>query len=308
MAFDQTGGSSTQSGVIDGIGPLSKTGAGTLVFTNSNTYTGPTTVDAGTLRVDGSITSATTVKTGATLAGSGTTGAVTVESGGTLAPGASPGILHTGNLSLLSGSSLNIEIQGATPGIGGYDQVVVTGSVTLAGDLSTSLLSGFHPVTGSTLTIIDNDGVDAVVGTFANIGTTFTQGGSTYAINYAGGDGNDVVLTALNDAPALANADAAAAYTENAAPVALDTAPLIAVSDPDGTTLVGATVHIAGGTFAGDGDVLSANTAGTSITAVYDDTTETLTIRSPATSRCCSRSPSSRPATTLPISGRIRRV
>ena len=103
-----------------------------------------------------------------------------------------------------------------------------------------------------------------------------TQGGSTYAINYADGDGNDVVLTALNDAPALANADAAAAYTENAAPVALDTAPLIAVSDPDGTTLVGATVHIAGGTFVGDGDVLSANMAGTSITAVYDDTTETL--------------------------------
>ena len=35
---------------------------------------------------------------------------------------------------------------------------------------------------------------------------------------------------------------------------------------------------ITGGTFAGDGDVLAANTAGTSITASYNSTTETLTL------------------------------
>ena len=40
----------------------------------------------------------------------------------------------------------------------------------------------------------------------------------------------------------------------------------------------GATVSITGGTFAGDGDVLSANTAGTSITASYNSATETLTL------------------------------
>jgi len=282
VAFDETGGSATQSGVIAGTGPLNKTGAGTLVFTGTDTYTGPTNINAGTLRVDGTlVNSATTVHSGGTLAGTGTTAAVTVESGGTLAPGASPGILHTGDLSLQSSSTLSIEISGATPGAGGYDQVAVTGSVSLAGDLSTSLLAGFHPATGSTLTIIDNDGnADPVIGTFAglNEGAQFTQAGSTYSISYQGGDGNDVVLTALNDAPALANVDATAGYTENAAPVTLDTAPLIAVSDPDSTTLAGATVHIAAGTFVGDGDVLAANTAGTSITAVYDDTTEMLTL------------------------------
>ena len=215
---------------------------------------------------------------GGTLAGTGTTAAVTVESGGTLAPGASPGILHTGDLSLLSGSTLNIEIQGATPGVGGYDQIVVIGTVALAGDLSTSLLSGFHPATNSTLTIIDNDGSDAVTGTFANIGTTFTQGGSTYSINYAGGDGNDVVLTALNDAAALANVDATAGYTEDTAASALDLAPLIVVSDADGTTLVGAIVRIAAGGFAGALDVLSADTTGTGITATFDTATGILTL------------------------------
>ena len=44
-------------------------------------------------------------------------------------------------------------------------------------------------------------------------------------------------VTAVNDAPALANVDAAAAYTENAAPVALDTVPLIVPSDIDTATL-----------------------------------------------------------------------
>ena len=38
------------------------------------------------------------------------------------------------------------------------------------------------------------------------------------------------------------------------------------------------TVAITGGSFSGDGDVLSANTAGTSITASYDSGTQTLTL------------------------------
>jgi Domain of unknown function (DUF4347)/FG-GAP-like repeat len=54
--------------------------------------------------------------------------------------------------------------------------------------------------------------------------------------------------------------------------------PSLTVSDPDSLTLAGATVAIVGGTFAGDGDVLAANTAGTSITASYNSTTETLTL------------------------------
>jgi len=55
-------------------------------------------------------------------------------------------------------------------------------------------------------------------------------------------------------------------------------APSATVGDPDDTTLASATVHITGGTFAGDGDVLSASTNGTSITASYDASSETLTL------------------------------
>src|SRR5262249_35578841 len=50
------------------------------------------------------------------------------------------------------------------------------------------------------------------------------------------------------------------------------------LSDPDNLTFVDATVAITGGTFAGDGDVLTADTTGTSITASYDSTTEKLVL------------------------------
>ena len=71
-----TAGIATQAGVIselNGPRPLEKIGAGSLVLTAANTYTGPTTVNAGALVVNGSIaSSAVTVNSGAILAGTGT--------------------------------------------------------------------------------------------------------------------------------------------------------------------------------------------------------------------------------------------
>src|SRR5262249_29112211 len=47
---------------------------------------------------------------------------------------------------------------------------------------------------------------------------------------------------------------------------------------PDNLNIASATVKVAGGTFAGDGDVLATNIAGTVITANYNTATETLTL------------------------------
>ena len=72
-----------------GNGALTKLGAGTLTLAevSNQTYTGPTTVEAGALVVDGSITSNVTVKSGATFGGDGViNGNITLESGSTLTP------------------------------------------------------------------------------------------------------------------------------------------------------------------------------------------------------------------------------
>ncbi len=183
-------------------GLLTKAGLGILTLAGAGNFAGNISVGEGILLVTGAIASATAVSNGGTLGGTGTAAAVTVASGGTLAPGSSTGILTTGNLALAAGATFEIELDGTTPGTG-YDRVTVNGTVSLGNaTLDLDLLGDFVPGVGTSYTIIANDGVDAPVGTFAGLaeGTNFEIDDSWFSITYAGGDGNDVVLTA-EDAP-----------------------------------------------------------------------------------------------------------
>ena len=65
-------------------------------------------------------------------------------------------------------------------------------------------------------------------------------------------------------------------FTAGGAPVTLDSA--LSIVDFEGNTINSATVSITNGAFAGDGDVLSATTSGTAITASYNSATETLSL------------------------------
>jgi ELWxxDGT repeat protein len=76
--------------------------------------------------------------------------------------------------------------------------------------------------------------------------------------------------------PVLSNVPGADSYTERTPPVTL--APSLHPTDDNSATFASATVAIVGGTFANDGDVLSASTSGTSISASYNSSTETLTL------------------------------
>lgn len=139
----------------------------------------------------------TTVDSGGTLKGTGTVGALTIS--GSLAPGLSPGCLNSGNLVLNPSATYEFEL-GGKDACTGYDQMKVSGTVQAGGSLALSLFNGFKPVRGQVYTIIDNDGNDAVTGTFNNLaeGATFTVGGYVFKVSYAGGSGNDVTLTVMN--------------------------------------------------------------------------------------------------------------
>jgi fibronectin-binding autotransporter adhesin len=138
--------------ISNGSGTVSidKTGTGTWTLSNTNhSYTGSTTVTAGTLVVNGNIsTSSTTVKDSATLGGSGTVGTVLFEAGATLAPGNSAGsITFAGDLSLGLNSISNFEINAFT--LGSYDlaEAHVTGVQTVnfnSGILNLLFQPGFN--------------------------------------------------------------------------------------------------------------------------------------------------------------------
>lgn len=194
-------GSDTFAGKITGAAALTMAGSGTLILSSTETYTGATTVSAGTLEVDGQIPGAVTVD-GGTLDGSGQVGAVTVNAGGTISPGDNaPGTLTVnGDLLMSTGASFADQLGGTTAGAGGYGQLVVSGPV-VALDTATLLLSvvtGFAMPANSTYEIINNASTFSTVSTFSGIleGATFTaSNGRQFRMTYIGGTGNDVVIT-----------------------------------------------------------------------------------------------------------------
>lgn len=130
------------------------------------------------------------------LAGAGKVGNVEIQPGGRIAPGLSPGTLTVGNIAWNEGGIYEFEV-----GKDGADQIKAVGTVNLGnGTLSVIRYEGFVPKAKDSYVIIDNDGADAVNGTFKDLpeGATFTNSdGGVYKISYKGGDGNDVTLTVV---------------------------------------------------------------------------------------------------------------
>lgn len=209
---------------LAGNGPVAIS-AGELALSGASTYSGAITVacpsgsSCGRLRLEAvslpraSVSAELGSVDYVALSGSGTVGTVTGASISPCPPGGdscttgiagSTAILSTGSLS--GARSVHIGIDGASPG-SGYDQIAVTGTVTLDGTLVASKDPAFNPTPGQVFTIIGNDASDPVTGRFGGLpqGGMVNLGGTQFRISYAGGDGNDVTLTALSGSPRLVN-------------------------------------------------------------------------------------------------------
>jgi autotransporter-associated beta strand protein len=169
--------------VISGTGSFTQAGSGTTTLSLTNTYTGVTTVNAGTLLVNspGSLAagSAVTVNNGGTLGGDGTiNGTVTVAAGGHIAPGASVGTLNVNNNVAVTTGIWDIELNATTPAI---DLLNVTGNLTWSGTqtLNLNILAG---TPSGTYTFATWTGTNSAIGTWNVVPT-----GSAAANHWLGG-------------------------------------------------------------------------------------------------------------------------
>jgi autotransporter-associated beta strand protein len=262
LAVGSGGASSAFDGVIrntpgtgTGTMGLKKIGAGTFTLGNTNTYTGTTTVEGGTLVVNGSIAGSTNV-TGGTLAGTGTVRAVVATSTGVVSPGtdATIGTLSAiGNVSFVSTCQYLTQINSS--GTPSSDCLAVTGNLALGDailtvtDLGTAALSSTTRLIlatySGTLTGTFKDSNGATIAEGADI----TVGSNTYKIKYADPEGAGMAITlsysaaggyaawATAQGVGAADADHDADGVENGVEYVLGTDPKAATSTGITTTV-----------------------------------------------------------------------
>ncbi len=121
--------STIYAGTISGTGSLVKIGTGTFTLSGANTYTGTTTIDAGSLSVTGSLASPVIISVAGTLKGNSTINANVINKG-TIAPGNSIGTISiAGNYTQNAGSVYQVEVNEE----GQSDKLNVGGTATLNG-------------------------------------------------------------------------------------------------------------------------------------------------------------------------------
>ena len=140
-------GSTEFSGVINGTGGLTKKGSGTFTLSDSNTYTGATRIDAGTLKagVENTIASASAVSvaSGASLDLNGHNQAIASLAGA--------GNVKLGAGTLTSGNGDDTEFSGVMSGTGGFTKQG-SGKQTMSGESTytgaTSVMAGELQING----------------------------------------------------------------------------------------------------------------------------------------------------------------
>ncbi len=224
----------TLGNVVSGSGALSKVGSGTLVLENTNTYTGATTVNAGTLQAAANNVlpdnTALTVAAGAFFALNGFSDTLGALSGnGTVALGS--GALTVGN------DATSTTFAGTLTGTGSLSKIG-SGTLTLAG---TNLFSGGTTINNGVVSLLSNAAAGSGTITVAN-GAALALNGNGLSIN------NALILngTGISNTGALVDSSVGTAANRYAGTINLATDTAIGVTSSSVTLTLGNVVSGSG--------------------------------------------------------------
>jgi autotransporter-associated beta strand protein len=153
--------STTYAGVIGGAGSVIKQGSGALTLTGMNTYSGDTTINSGTIALDGGISGTVRINAAGTLTGNGNIAGSVINSG-TIAPGTSFGAMTVNSYTHNAGAMFQVAVKNA----GQSNKLIVTGNATLNGGSVSVLADSGVNNTNSRYTILT---AGSVAGTFASV-------------------------------------------------------------------------------------------------------------------------------------------
>jgi autotransporter-associated beta strand protein len=193
-------GDVTFEGDIIGTGSLVFEGPHRQVLTGVQSFTGPTRIVRSQLTLRGAnLHGPVTVDPQGTLSmfSESSVGSLTLAGGRLRLTENGSHLASSGDFVMLGGSRLLSGLAGRLQD--GCAQLLVTGGVTVGGALDLTFFANGVPEFGATCTLINNDGADAVVGTFDGLpeGAILTFVGQPLRLSYVGGDGNDITLTVV---------------------------------------------------------------------------------------------------------------